>query len=89
MSELILPHRTFLLYNSNILRNQAEKLCFLQLRQFGYVNERNAGRKAKELPVDPVVIDSLRAAGYTLEQIADMYDMSRSTLYRILKKESE
>lgn len=48
-------------------------------------NERNAGRKSKELPVTSEMIRMRQGAGETLEQIAKSYDMSRSTLYKILK----
>lgn len=52
-------------------------------------NERGAGRKRKELPVPAVMIQMRKDSGESLSDIAKSYELSRSTLYRLLKQDSE
>ena len=52
-------------------------------------NERGAGRKRKNLPVPAVMIKMRKDSGESLSDIAKSYEMSRSTLYKLLKEDSE
>lgn len=52
-------------------------------------NERGAGRKRKDLPVPAVMIHMRKDSGESLDDIAKSYGMSRSTLYKLLREDSE
>lgn len=52
-------------------------------------NSRNAGRKKKELPVSVEVIKMRHEVGQRYEDIARSYNMSRSTLYKLIKEDSK
>ena len=52
-------------------------------------SERGAGRRRKDLAVPAVVIHMRKDSGESLDDIAKSYGMSRSTLYKLLREDSE
>lgn len=60
------------------------------LKENDYINNtRNAGRKKKELPVPVEVVKMRHEVGDRYEDIARFYNMSRSTLYKLIKEDSK
>lgn len=78
-------------FNIQVTMNENIVMFFWDDEEQHKLKTRNAGRKEnlRFSDDDLVKIESMKRKGYTISQIAKMYDMSERTFYRQIKKAKE